>query len=201
MSGRASPGGSTARSERWTVRSWFVYVPVFSPHIAAGSTTSASSPVSVRNGSLTTTTSRSCSRIERIRWSSGSETAGFVPMSGRLDRFVIPTADGVRVDAGYETGSVVSAHYDAMLAKVIAHAPTRSAAIASAARVLREAEVHGVPMLLCGWYQRVAADFAVEAMKIRGIRAPHAEWSVARDATPKHQMRIARTVLTLRWDE
>jgi acetyl/propionyl-CoA carboxylase alpha subunit len=72
-------------------------------------------------------------------------TAGFVPVSGRLDRFVIPIGDGVRVDAGYETGSVVSAHYDAMLAKVITHAPTRSSAVAAAARVLREAELHGVP--------------------------------------------------------
>jgi acetyl/propionyl-CoA carboxylase alpha subunit len=71
--------------------------------------------------------------------------AGFVPMSGRLDRFVVPAPDGVRVDAGYETGSVVSAHYDAMLAKVIAHAPTRSAATAAVARTLREAELHGVP--------------------------------------------------------
>jgi len=71
--------------------------------------------------------------------------AGFVPVSGRLDRFVIPTAEGARVDAGYETGSVVSAHYDAMLAKVIAHAPTRSAAVGAVARLLREAELHGVP--------------------------------------------------------
>jgi len=71
--------------------------------------------------------------------------AGFVPMAGRLDRFLIPAADDVRVDAGYETGSVVSAHYDAMLAKVIAHASTRTAAAASVARVLREAELHGVP--------------------------------------------------------
>ena len=35
-------------------------------------------------------------------------TAGFVPMSGSLDRFEIPTGDGVRVDAGYETGSVAA---------------------------------------------------------------------------------------------
>jgi acetyl/propionyl-CoA carboxylase alpha subunit len=87
--------------------------------------------------------------------------AGFVPMSGRLDRFVIPNADDVRVDAGYESGSVVSAHYDAMLAKVIAHAPTRSSAVAGVARVLREAELHGVPTnrdLLVGVLQH--AEFA-----------------------------------------
>jgi hypothetical protein len=80
---RASPGGSTALSERWTVRSAFVYVPVFSPHRAAGSTTSASCAVSVRKASLTTRKSRVCERIERIRRSSGSETAGLVAVTHR----------------------------------------------------------------------------------------------------------------------
>ena len=65
-SDRASPGGSTALCERWTVRSTLVNVPVFSPQIAAGSTTSASSAVSVRKASWTTTNSRSCARISRI---------------------------------------------------------------------------------------------------------------------------------------
>ena len=83
MSGRASPGGSTACSDRWTVRSVFVNVPVFSPQSAAGSTTSASRAVSVRKASETTRNRPSCERIERIRWSSGSETAGFVPLTQR----------------------------------------------------------------------------------------------------------------------
>ena len=56
---RASPGGSTALSERWTVRSTLVKQPVFSPQIAAGSTTSASAAVSVRKASCTTTNSPS----------------------------------------------------------------------------------------------------------------------------------------------
>jgi hypothetical protein len=77
-SGRASPGGSTARSLRWTVRSTFVKVPAFSPHVAAGSTTSASCAVSVMKRSWTTTISPGRDRMERIRCSSGSETAGFV---------------------------------------------------------------------------------------------------------------------------
>ncbi len=51
--------------------------------------------------------------------------ADYQPQSGRLTTFEIPLVDGVRVDSGFESGSVVSTHYDAMLAKVIAHAPTR----------------------------------------------------------------------------
>ena len=38
-------------------------------------------------------------------------------------------AAGLRIDAGYRAGDTVSPHYDAMLAKVIAWAPTRDAAI------------------------------------------------------------------------
>jgi hypothetical protein len=77
-SGFASPGGSTALSETWTVRSAFVKVPSFSPQVAAGSTTSASEVVSVGKTSWTTRNSRSWPSSERMRCSSGSETAGLV---------------------------------------------------------------------------------------------------------------------------
>jgi propionyl-CoA carboxylase alpha chain len=48
------------------------------------------------------------------------------------------------VDTGYVTGSEVSTHYDAMLAKVIAHAPTREAAARKLASVMERARIHGV---------------------------------------------------------
>src|SRR5215211_4066741 len=73
-------GGSTAFSERCTVRSAFVKVPVFSPQVAAGNTTSAYCAVSVRKMSWTTTKRSSFSRIERMRESSGRETAGLVAL-------------------------------------------------------------------------------------------------------------------------
>ncbi len=53
-------------------------------------------------------------------------------------------AGTVRVDSGVESGSTVSPHYDPMLAKVIVHAPSRSEAIASLARVLATSAIHGV---------------------------------------------------------
>ena len=63
--------------------------------------------------------------------------AGFLPVTGVLHRFAIPAAPGVRVEAGFGDGSVVSPHYDAMLAKVIAHGRTRADAARRLARALR----------------------------------------------------------------
>jgi acetyl/propionyl-CoA carboxylase alpha subunit len=70
--------------------------------------------------------------------------AGFLPVTGPLHRFVIPPAPGVRTDTGFRDGSVVSPHYDAMLAKVIAHGRTRADAAKRLARTLDRAQIHGV---------------------------------------------------------
>ena len=70
--------------------------------------------------------------------------AGFVPATGTLHRFTVPEAPGIRVDTGFRDGSVVSPHYDAMLAKVIAHGPTRADAARRLARALGQAAIHGV---------------------------------------------------------
>jgi acetyl/propionyl-CoA carboxylase alpha subunit len=74
--------------------------------------------------------------------------AGFLPVTGSLHRFAIPSGPGLRVDAGFGDGSdmsaAVSPHYDAMLAKVIAHGRTRADAARRLARALQTAEIHGV---------------------------------------------------------
>jgi propionyl-CoA carboxylase alpha chain len=71
---------------------------------------------------------------------------GFLPSTGLLREFDVPTGDatGLRLDSGVETGSVVSRHYDPMLAKVIAHAPTRAEAAARLASALRRSSLQGV---------------------------------------------------------
>jgi acetyl/propionyl-CoA carboxylase alpha subunit len=53
---------------------------------------------------------------------------GFVPQPGTLDELSFPSFHHCRVDRGYETGDVVSVHYDSLLAKVIAWGSTREAA-------------------------------------------------------------------------
>jgi propionyl-CoA carboxylase alpha chain len=71
--------------------------------------------------------------------------AGWMPSTGTLQRFEIPpAAPGLRIDSGVESGSVVSPHYDPMLAKVIVHAPTRDEAAAALATALADARIHGV---------------------------------------------------------
>jgi acetyl-CoA carboxylase biotin carboxylase subunit len=69
---------------------------------------------------------------------------GFLPSPGRLGVFRPPAGEGLRVDAGVEAGSEVSVHYDALLAKLIAHGPTREAALARLDAGLRGFAVAGV---------------------------------------------------------
>jgi len=57
--------------------------------------------------------------------------------------FAVPATPGIRVDAGVRSGSVVSTHYDPMLAKVVAWAPTRTEAAARLAAALATARLHG----------------------------------------------------------
>jgi len=71
--------------------------------------------------------------------------AGWRPSTGRLERFAVGRdRPGIRVDSGVADGDVVSPQYDPMLAKVIAHAPTRAEAAAALAAALAEAQIHGV---------------------------------------------------------
>ena len=69
----------------------------------------------------------------------------FMPSVGRIRTWHTPDqSNGLRIDAGYREGDAVSPHYDAMLAKVIAWAPTRDAAIESLNRALEETDVRGI---------------------------------------------------------
>ncbi|MFI2760147.1 acetyl/propionyl/methylcrotonyl-CoA carboxylase subunit alpha [Streptomyces echinatus] len=66
---------------------------------------------------------------------------GWAPQTGTLHRLAVP--DGVRLDTGYTDGDTIGVHYDAMLAKVVAHAPTRAEAIRRLAGALESAAIHG----------------------------------------------------------
>ncbi|MFF8999355.1 acetyl/propionyl/methylcrotonyl-CoA carboxylase subunit alpha [Streptomyces achromogenes] len=65
----------------------------------------------------------------------------WTPQTGTLHRLAVP--DGVRLDTGYTDGDTIGVHYDAMLAKVVAHAPTRAEAVRRLAGALESAVLHG----------------------------------------------------------
>lgn len=71
-----------------------------------------------------------------------SPERGFLPSTGRILRFDPPS--GVRVDAAIETGSEVTGFYDPMIAKVIATAADRAAALALLDSALSRTVVLGV---------------------------------------------------------
>jgi propionyl-CoA carboxylase alpha chain len=70
--------------------------------------------------------------------------AGFLPATGTLLDWCPATEPAVRWDSGVETGSEVGVEFDPMLAKVIAHAPTRQEAALELARALEHSRVRGV---------------------------------------------------------
>ncbi|WP_406146805.1 acetyl/propionyl/methylcrotonyl-CoA carboxylase subunit alpha [Streptomyces sp. NBC_01012] len=65
------------------------------------------------------------------------------PQTGTLLTLDVPDGPGIRLDTGYTGGDTVGVHYDPMLAKVIAHAPTRAEAVRLLARALERARIHG----------------------------------------------------------
>jgi len=88
-----------------------------------------------------------------VRLYAEDPAAGWQPQSGRLTLVDVPGVDaefdllnrpGLRLDSGVESGSEVSTHYDAMLAKVVSWAPTREQAVRRLATALRGARLHGV---------------------------------------------------------
>lgn len=69
----------------------------------------------------------------------------FMPSVGRIRTWRMPEeTDGLRIDAGYDEGKTVSPNYDAMLAKVIAWAPTRDLALSRLNLGLTETDIRGV---------------------------------------------------------
>lgn len=73
---------------------------------------------------------------------------GFIPAFGVLSLFEAPFGQGVRVDTGVRTGSLVSSHFDSLMAKLIISGPTREIAIARARRALKQFKIEGVASVL-----------------------------------------------------
>jgi acetyl-CoA carboxylase biotin carboxylase subunit len=69
---------------------------------------------------------------------------GFLPSPGTITALELPTGPGIRHECGVEVGSVVSVHYDPLLAKIIAAGADRAEAIQRLAAALDAYRVDGV---------------------------------------------------------
>jgi 3-methylcrotonyl-CoA carboxylase alpha subunit len=72
------------------------------------------------------------------------DSADFLPQAGVLRLYREPSGPGIRVDSGVREGSDISVHYDPLIAKLIASAETREAAIERAVAALRRFAILGI---------------------------------------------------------
>ena len=89
--------------------------------------------------------------------------AGYLPSIGHLDHLRLPK--NVRVDSGVEEGNEITAFYDPMIAKIIAHGPNREAALARLTKACESIEIWPVKSN-AGLLARVAIDADFHAAKI-----------------------------------
>ena len=69
---------------------------------------------------------------------------GFRPCPGRIEQIIAPGGFGVRFDSHAVAGYVVPPHYDSLIGKLIVHQPTRSEAIQTMIRALKELRIEGI---------------------------------------------------------
>jgi urea carboxylase len=78
----------------------------------------------------------------QVRVYAEDPSRNFRPSSGPLSLVVLPSE--VRVDSWIETGTEVSSFYDPLLAKIIAHGPTRELALQQLQSALSRGSIYGI---------------------------------------------------------
>jgi acetyl-CoA carboxylase biotin carboxylase subunit len=72
----------------------------------------------------------------------------FNPSIGKLNTYRRPTGEGIRVDDGFEEGMEIPIYYDPMIAKLITHGTSRSAAIHRMLEAIETYQIDGVATTL-----------------------------------------------------
>ena len=101
-----------------------------------------------------------CGHAVEARVYAEDPARGFLPSAGPLLLAAWPP--GIRMDAGVRTSDTISAGYDPMIAKAIAYAADRPAALASLTDALAESAVLGVSSNI-GFLRTLLADERVRA--------------------------------------
>jgi acetyl-CoA carboxylase biotin carboxylase subunit len=96
--------------------------------------------------------------------------AGFRPSPGRISAWQEPQGEGIRIDTHCAAGTMVPPFYDSLLAKLIVHGESRSAALGRAVAAIDVFRIDGVATTL-PFHRRVAAsnDFAAADVNTRWV--------------------------------
>lgn len=79
-----------------------------------------------------------------VRLNAEDPAQNFLPQSGTVHHFELPTLPGVRLDSGIGSGSTVSVYYDSMLAKLIAWGENRNEALDRLSLALEKLCISGI---------------------------------------------------------
>ncbi len=72
----------------------------------------------------------------------------FLPDIGKLETYITPKGEGIRVDDGFDEGMDIPIYYDPMIAKLIAHGNNRQDAIQKLLKAIRDYKIEGVKTTL-----------------------------------------------------
>jgi acetyl-CoA carboxylase, biotin carboxylase subunit len=72
----------------------------------------------------------------------------FMPDTGKLETYVRPIGNGIRVDDGYEQGMEIPIYYDPMIGKLVAWGETRTIAIERLTQAISEFRINGIETTL-----------------------------------------------------
>ena len=104
---------------------------------------------------------------------------GFAPSIGKITGWALPTMPGVRIDTGFGEGSEITRFYDSLIAKVIVHAESRTAAVVRLRAALLDFHVLGVKTNI-GYLLDVLAhpDFVAGQIDTGFLGRNFGEWKV-----------------------
>ncbi|MFF4651606.1 acetyl/propionyl/methylcrotonyl-CoA carboxylase subunit alpha [Streptomyces sp. NPDC001380] len=132
-------------------------------------------------------------------WQPQAGPLHLLELPGTTARFRTPAGEesGLRLDSGVEDGDTVTVHYDPMLAKAVAWAPTRAEAARRLAAALARARIHG-PATNRDLLVRVLRHPAFLAGDVHTafLRQHHAD-TVARQAPDKETEALAALAAAL----
>ena len=125
-------------------------------------------------------------------------SANFMPSPGRIRHMSMPGGPGIRVDSGAEAGWTVPIHYDPLIAKLCAWAPTRAETIERLRGALQEATISGIATTL-GFFRELIEDPRFQAGEIdTGFLARGIDPDASAKSDPSFEARLSAVLAAVK---